>query len=155
MNINVIEFRGISESVIENIFNPAGTLPANAAVPDFAIGNIVASLRFFGDISGHITLAVRECDVPVVTDLIIKRFGIGLPVADELVFAELINMFAGNIVTELSKRFGMKLSITAPDTDFSADHTLEQIMTVRTADKTVYLKFNYNIIKDNSDEHNN
>jgi len=155
MNINVIEFRGISESVIENILNPSGTLVKNIGAPERKTENIVASLRFFGDVSGHITLAVHECDVPVVTDLIIKRFGIGLPVADELVFAELINMFAGNIVTELSKRYGMKLSITAPDTDFSADHTLEQIMTVRTADKTVYLQFNYNIIKDNSDEHNN
>ena len=155
MKVGIIEFRGLAEDVLNNIFNPAGTLIANTNVPDFEIGNIVASLRFFGDISGHITLAVRECDVPVIADLIIKRFGIGLPVPDELVFAELINMFAGNVVTELNKKYGIKLSITVPDTDFTVDHTLEHIITVSTGEKTVYLKFNYNIIKENFDEHNN
>jgi len=72
-----------------------------------------ASLGFFGTYNGVLSLCLAPDSVRPAADMILRIFHMETPVEDVLVFAEFLNIFAGNLATEL-KNYGVTVHIHAP-----------------------------------------
>lgn len=147
--ISVNGFCSISEAVFNNILNTLTVVNITSVIVSGEINindKAVASLCICGDITAYVTLFIAECDISNAANLIIKRFGIGVPVQDNLVFAEMLNIFAGNLVTELYNKHNISLSIKPPADTLITDnlfYSFGHTMTVVTADKNINFNFYY------------
>lgn len=60
----------------------------------------VAALEFFGDYSGYILMVLCKKDQDKISADIMKRFSIDIPLENSQIFAEVLNIYAGNLITE-------------------------------------------------------
>lgn len=74
---------------------------------------VIATLKFSGDYIGSVCLVLYDRDIHRVVHLILKRFGIDLPVEPDIIFTEVLNIFGGNLITELEQH-KINISIETP-----------------------------------------
>ncbi len=73
----------------------------------------VASLDFFGDYSGRIVMVLNEYQINEVAQMICQRFQIDVPVDPSIVFSEILNIYAGSLITEV-QNLGKNIDISPP-----------------------------------------
>ena len=98
-----------------------------------------AALGFYGAYNGTLTLLLAADSVRLTADMLLKIFHIETPVEDSLVFAEFLNIFAGNLATELKRR-GVTMNIHAPGAtqSYEPPDSNPQALTLRCADGPVF-----------------
>ncbi len=105
-----------SAAALERVFGlQAGSAQAHIerAYSPTSEETAVAALRFCGDYSGSVCLLLPKWQARATVRRFLSRYAIDLPVEDEAVFAELLNMYAGNLLTAM-QRYGAALDILPP-----------------------------------------
>lgn len=74
----------------------------------------MASLRFTGDYSGRLWIAVDGTQADAIIDRLFDMYAIKTPVVAREVFAEMLNVFAANMTMHLAGK-GIQLVIGPPD----------------------------------------
>ena len=104
-------FRSVFESVFNEQVNESKEVVEAVCLGDEII---VASLKLSGDLPGVLNMVLRKEEVDTVAKRMLKRFSIDIPLENNIVFDEVLNICAGNLATKL-KQMGMDINISVPD----------------------------------------
>jgi len=131
----VINMYNQSEGLFVNAFGVAFERVMNCKIekiyerfekPDFNVHTVVAALNFHGDSAGILLMIIENDLVEKTVDAIYERFGFPkgmLP--NNLVFSEVLNIFAGNLSTYLAGVSEIFI-IDSPETKFDEDDYSEK-----------------------------
>lgn len=118
------EFISCNEKVLENVFGTKVTrseLHRSIDRDGLFEDDVVASIQVEGNYTGQVAFIIPKEGIPKVIALILRKYEVDIPVKERVVFAEMINIFAANLITCLLP-YGIVLSISPPDAAASARH---------------------------------
>ena len=102
---------------------------------------VLAALKFSGPFYGEVVLAVDEALKAPVTRFVLDTFGAPLDTPEDIVHTEILNIFSGNMLTELTRRnLLMNISPPKPVGELSMQDTRIEVVII-TAENDLEFKF--------------
>ena len=115
MYIAIQEYNDCIEAAFEKVFF---TRPKRVEyVPNSRISDddcVAATLKFFGPFYGEVVLAVNKQMRAPVTEFVLDAFGAPHDTPEDIMYTEVLNIFSGNMITELTRR-NLAMNISPPN----------------------------------------
>ncbi|MDL2317865.1 hypothetical protein LJC74_02055 [Eubacteriales bacterium OttesenSCG-928-A19] len=105
----------------------------------------VAALPLRGIRAHYLSIILQRDSICAVASAMRTRYGVNAYVPSEMIFAEIINIYAGNLAVEL-QRFGKELTIGVPLSPSEYEcHKKEMDMVRMTTDSSILFKLCFSV----------
>ena len=128
-------FKTVFEIVFKEKVNESDEIVERLCLDDEVI---VASLKLTGDYPGVLIMVLPKDKIESIAGLLLKRFSIDIPLESKIVFDEVLNMCAGNLVTQL-KLIGKNINISVPDKRRDYCQISDKVYAYRISTKDKYI----------------